>query len=138
MVADMLFHSVYETATKINNTVHIPQKTNIDYSDIFVAEKIEDFMNMNYTEKIHLSDLANHLNLGNRQTERVIAKHFGVTFSPLLNRKRLSTAKFLLKTSDLSIDEVSVISGFEDKNYFYRKFSSAFGITPGKYRKLHK
>ena len=137
MAADLLFHAIYETACSLYDGEISATDQNVDYYDIILAGKIEDFLNMNYTEKIHLTDLAEYLNLGKRQTERVTDKYFGTTFSPLLKKKRLSTAKFLLKTTDLSIDEISVISGFEDKNYFYRKFSAAFGTTPGKYRKNH-
>ena len=57
-----------------------------------------------------------------------------MTFTELVNKKRLTAAKMLLKTTDKPIEEISYLCGFEDKNYFYRRFSAMFGTTPGKYR----
>jgi AraC-like DNA-binding protein len=53
----------------------------------------------------------------------------------LLCKKRLTTAKLLLKITDLPVEEIARSVGFPDQNYFYRKFSAVYGTTPGKYRK---
>lgn len=134
MVSDLFFHSLYEVSLKLSGTNELKKPSMATYLDVYISEKIEDFINTNYGNKIQLDDLATHLNLGKRQTQRVIEKHFGTTFSPLLSKKRLATAKFLLKTTDMSIDDIALECGYEDKNYFYRKFSAAFNTTPGKYR----
>lgn len=134
-VSDLIYIAIYEIALRISGKNCDKPKKETPYSDIIISEKIEDFFNENYNKKITLDDLAKHLNLGKRQTERVTLKLFNSTFSPLLNKKRLSTAKFLLKTTDMSVDKIASISGFEDKSYFYRKFSAAYNTTPVKYRK---
>ena len=129
--AYLIFIALYELADIICNDSICFEN---EYSDTAVSECIEDYLNLNYSKKITLDDISLHLNLGKRQVQRIVKKLFGMTFTELLNKKRLSTAKLLLKTSDLSVEKISVMCGFEDKNYFYRRFSASFGITPGKYR----
>ncbi|MBU5305822.1 AraC family transcriptional regulator [Eubacterium callanderi] len=45
-------------------------------------------------------------------------------------------ACYLLKSTNLSISEISVKTGFEDANYFSRQFKKHTGLTPKEYRKL--
>ncbi len=56
--------------------------------------------------------------------------------SPLhyLSRVRLKNAKRLLLNSDLSIGEIADGCGFRDSNYFSKKFTAEFKLSPRKYR----
>ena len=64
-------------------------------------------------------------------------RHMGETFSHFLNRKRMDHAKELLADFRLSIAEVSCQAGYEDANYFSRRFQRATGQTPSTWRKNH-
>lgn len=134
MTTDLLFLSLYEIADALaqSSAPSLPPDKNA--SDAALAEQIEIFVNQNYARPVHLEELATALHLGVRQTQRVTARLFGMTFSTLLGKRRLSAARLLLRTTALPIEEVALRCGFEDKNYFYRKFSAAFSLTPGQYR----
>ena len=134
---DLLFLSLYETALNLIDDIEaidIPNKR----SDILMVDIIEEYLNAHYSEKILLEELSEYLNFSRRQTERIIARLFGMTFCELVNQKRLLVSKLLLKTTDLSIEQIAHNVGFEDHHYFYRKFTSAFSTTPGIYRRQHK
>ncbi|MBD5472564.1 MAG: AraC family transcriptional regulator [Lachnospiraceae bacterium] len=45
-------------------------------------------------------------------------------------------AKHLLKTTDLSIEDISHQTGFSDSVYFIRVFKKIEGITPSRFRKM--
>lgn len=138
MVSELLILSIYELSDKRLDELKKEYNENFlknSDSDILVSEKIEDFLNRNYTQNVHLDDLAAYLNLGRRQTQRMCMKYFGENFSGLLNRKRLVMSKYLLKNTDYSVEEISRKAGFENINYFYRKFSVSHSVTPGEYRK---
>lgn len=49
---------------------------------------------------------------------------------------RINCAKFLLKTTNLSIKEVAFHSGFNDVSGFCTTFKKREHITPGEYRSL--
>ena len=46
---------------------------------------------------------------------------------------RINKAKELLKTTSLSLAEISEAVGFNDYFYFIKKFKKEVGVTPGKY-----
>lgn len=137
MTADLLFLALHEIAVALSQLPAPPIAAPRSTSDAQLAEQIEIFINQHYHQRVYLEDLAAQLHLGVRQTQRVTARLFSLSFSALLSKRRLTAAKLLLKTTTLSIEEVALRCGFEDKNYFYRKFTAAFSITPGKYRAAH-
>ena len=63
-----------------------------------------------------------------------IKNRTGKTYTEHLQEKRLSQSAFLLRNTDLSVEEISIAVGYENKSYFHRIFTSKFGTTPKKYR----
>jgi AraC family L-rhamnose operon transcriptional activator RhaR len=54
-----------------------------------------------------------------------------------LARHRAERAANLLLATDLSIGQVGARVGWNDPNYFARRFKSVFGVTPSAYRDQH-
>lgn len=65
---------------------------------------------------------------------REIKKVTGKTYTELLQEKRLSQAAFLLRTTKITIADISVAVGYENVSYFHRLFTKRFGVTPRRYR----
>ncbi len=63
-----------------------------------------------------------------------IKNRTGRTYTEHVQEKRLSQAAFLLKNTNLSVEEISGAVGYENKSYFHRIFSAKFGASPKKYR----
>jgi AraC-like DNA-binding protein len=59
---------------------------------------------------------------------------FGATPTDDLIRTRVERASWLLKTSELSLEDIAAECGFTDVYYFIRQFRKRIGITPGRYR----
>lgn len=135
MTAELLYLALYEAASLAVQAEISEDLPSNCASDVLLSERIEEYLNQNYTRELRLGELAAHLNLSSRQTERIILRLFSTPFTALVNKKRLTTAKLLLKITDLPVEEIARMSGFPDQNYFYRKFSAAYETTPGKYRK---
>jgi len=49
--------------------------------------------------------------------------------------KRLAAAEDLLRNSDMTIDEIAYQCGFYDSNHFNKHFKTAYGTSPGKFRR---
>lgn len=128
LALDLLSYSIqrkdYETVPNTNT-----------FTDSLIADYIEDYLNLRYQGTPKLAELANALKLSVRQTQRVILRLFGTSFSGLVAAKRLTVARFLLKNTSLSVEQIAYQVGFCDKPYFYRKFSAYYGTTPLRYRK---
>ena len=51
-----------------------------------------------------------------------------------ITRQRLETAKLLLQTSALSVQEISRLVGYESASHFSRRFHDYEGLSPLKFR----
>ncbi|MBD7914432.1 helix-turn-helix transcriptional regulator [Clostridium sp. Sa3CUN1] len=60
------------------------------------------------------------------------------SFSNKLREIKLEKSKWLLITTDLSVQNISEIIGFKEKSYFFRIFKKRYGMTPLKYRKFSR
>ena len=63
-----------------------------------------------------------------------IKNRTGKTYTEHLQEKRLSQAAYLLKNTSLSVEEIALAVGYENKSYFHRIFSAKYGTSPKKYR----
>ena len=82
-----------------------------------------------------LPELAKRVNLGIRQTQRLLNKHYNLTFSQKKDEARMSAALLLLKGTNKSVGEISEELGFSSPEHFTNSFKKYFGKTPGAYRK---
>lgn len=85
-----------------------------------------------------LSDLAARVNLGKRQTERLLQKHYNLTFSRKKTEARMSAAALSLENTQKSIGEISEELGFSSPEHFANAFKKYYSVTPAAYRKNHK
>ena len=84
-----------------------------------------------------LADLANLLNLSERQTQRLLQQNFGKTFSQKLTDARMAAASQLLEGTDLSVTEIAERSGYSSIEHFSAAFHRRMGCSPREYRKRH-
>jgi AraC-like DNA-binding protein len=61
----------------------------------------------------------------------------GMTCTDYISLERIRAAKRLLSRRDLLIKQVAYQVGFENPNYFSRRFKDMEGRTPSSYRRLN-
>ncbi len=66
---------------------------------------------------------------------RSLKKYMNTSLSEFVFSIRLEYASNLLVNSNLSVADICDDCGFDNLSYFYRKFSSRYGISPLTYRK---
>lgn len=57
--------------------------------------------------------------------------------SEYITKRKISKAKELLKTKNLSVIQVSLAVGYDDVSYFIRIFKKQTGMTPKKYQSIN-
>ncbi len=82
-----------------------------------------------------LEVLAKQMNCSVKHVSRQFARRFGEP--PLRFKKQIlmHRAQILLRTTDISLSEISERLGINDAHYFNRLFRHEFGIAPARYRK---
>ena len=83
---------------------------------------------------INMTSLADHLQLSLRTLNRRFTAAVGVGPKAYLQRLRMTTAKDLLRTSNLSVSEIAWQIGLQDVSYFSAHFKTQNGMSPLKYR----
>ena len=115
----------------LNHTDKLYYESREDAAIMDIFRYIED----NYKDG-SLTDAANHLHYDFYWLSHEIKNRTGKTYTEHLQEKRLSQAAFLLKTTSLSVEEIALAVGYENKSYFHRIFTSKFKTSPKKYREI--
>lgn len=90
-----------------------------------------------YYKKLHLTDMANMCNICSSYFSKLFRKQLTDNFSNYVNKIRVEKATEMLKTTNSSIINISLSTGFEDCGYFIKVFKKIEGITPTSYRMRH-
>lgn len=98
------------------------------------AEEIRKYVDQHYTDKILVSDIADHFHMDLNYLGRLFKKKNGKSLKDYLTAKRLEKARYLLDNTDLKIYEIAEASGYSDYFYFTRVFRKVTGITPTEWR----
>jgi AraC-like DNA-binding protein len=85
-----------------------------------------------------LYGLAERLGLSSRQTARLVRGETGRSFRELKAAARIERARKLLASSDLSILEVALRSGWNSASQFHDAFRRSVGLTPSRFRMAHR
>lgn len=93
------------------------------------------FIQKHYAEKITLGMLAEEFHLSEKYISWYFKEHFSISFMQYVSHLRMTRAKDLLTTTELSVTEVALSCGYPSVNLFIRSFKEAYQVTPLQYRK---
>lgn len=93
------------------------------------------YIQQNYQNKISLEDIASSASVSKRECLRCFQISIHKTPFAYLMDYRIEMAEKLLKTTDLSVIDIALQTGFSNGAYFGMIFKKNCGITPGEYRK---
>lgn len=99
-----------------------------------IAE-IARIVRAHYTENFSLSMLAEKLHLSAPYLSKFFDQQFGMTFLAYLTQIRLDHAVNLLGTTEKTIDEIALDSGFANSHAFVQAFKKQYEILPSVYRR---
>jgi YesN/AraC family two-component response regulator len=94
------------------------------------------FINDNYRTDIRLDAAAREAGMSPAHFSRIFKKVMGLSYQDYLNSRRITKAKYLLRTSAQSVTEIAVSLGFADPTGFGRIFKKLTGHTPSAFRSL--
>ena len=106
------------------------------YSQRIVGlNKAVKYMHDNYQSNITLEELSKISNFNKYYFCNIFKSFTGESFKEYQNRIRVQKATELLRATDLPVTEIAFLCGFNDSNYFARKFKQLTGKTPREMRK---
>jgi YesN/AraC family two-component response regulator len=91
------------------------------------------YLNAHYTENITSDQISERFEMNFDYLNRVFSSVTGSTIFYYINMLRISNAKQLITTTNLTFAEVAYLVGVEDRYYFTRLFKRYVGMTPTDY-----
>jgi len=99
---------------------------------------VKDYVDCHYPNVIRMEELCELTGLTPQHLCRITRRCTGMSPTEYIIKKRIDTAKELLKSTDHTISDIAKGCGFENNNYFWKTFKAAESLTPGEYRKRYK
>ncbi|WP_308992488.1 helix-turn-helix domain-containing protein [Mariniflexile litorale] len=97
-------------------------------------QKVQDYIEKNYEDKITVEDLSNLIHVGRRTFERRFKQATNNTTIEYIQRVRIEAAKKFFESSRKNISEVMFEVGYTDTKAFRDVFKKITGLTPIEYR----
>ena len=93
------------------------------------------YINENFKDQdLSLEKMASEFNMSYYHLSRLFNEYMQMNFAAYLTGVRLECSKVLLCTTNLTVEQVAMRSGFQQSGSFIRAFKKYCGVTPGKYR----
>ena len=105
-----------------------------------IAENLEILLlreenNPIFRPKANISDIANALKVSKENFSNYLYKNLGMSFSAWVSEKKLLKCARLLRTTDMTITEVALASGYKDIQSMSKAFKLRFDESPRDFRK---
>lgn len=140
------FHSYLDFLSILNDLANVHDRRILSSStfhhdhmssDSRRIEKVFDYINRNYQNKVTLSDVARIANMTDVAFSRYIKFHTGVNFIDSLNSVRLGHVCRLLIDTMMPVSEIAYACGFNNMANFNRIFRKKKGLTPKEFREVY-
>lgn len=95
-----------------------------------LLNRITKYIHDNYTNNLKLSSIAKEFHINQHYFCHIFKEFTGQTLKDYLNHIRIDKARQLLSATNIPISEIAFLCGFNDSNYFSRKFKEITGCTP--------
>ena len=95
--------------------------------------EIMNYVQANYID-ITLDDLAEKFFLSKPYLSKYIKEKSGMTFGDLMKKIRMKKAKALLKSSNMTVENIAMSVGYQNVEHFNRLFKKAYDMTPMQFR----
>lgn len=96
------------------------------------------YIQLHYQEALRLEDVSSAVGFNATYFSTLFKKETGQNFTDYLTELRITKAKELLSSDNVSVQDVAEMVGYSDLKYFSRLFKKTTGVSPSDYKKLYK
>ncbi len=132
MDEDIVKATIHALVVAVNKTPKIMGEGNAKDDRLM---SMLNYIQSNY-KNISLAALAKAFNLSEPYISKYIRDKSGKTFGEHVTETRLKKAKRLLKSGNMTVENIAYSVGYQNVEHFNRQFKRAFDMTPVQYRNM--
>jgi AraC-like DNA-binding protein len=102
------------------------------------ARRVCDYIDSHITEGVLVADLCALVQRSEAHFSRSFKRTFGVSPHSYVVRRRVELAAQYMLTTDVSLSDIALRSGFTDQAHLCKHFRQAAGQTPAVWRRAHR
>ena len=91
-----------------------------------------------FIKEQHIGFYTSAFNVSEKQLNDICNRRFNCGLKKILQDRLMQEARKLLLSSELSVAEIGYKLNFEDNSYFNKVFKNKTGLTPKRFREMHK
>lgn len=136
-------HRQWYTSTKVQGIQAQYSDTAYDnLESIFPStphlKEVFDFIEANYHKSITLHDVSQAVGYSRAYLTNLVANQTGQTVNRWIVQRRMAQARFLLRNTNSSVEQIATLVGYQTLCNFFRQFRQLHGKTPQAWRKEHQ
>lgn len=95
--------------------------------------EIMNYIQANYLD-VTLDSLSEKFYLSKPYLSKYIKEKSGITFGEMVKKVRMKKARALLKSSNMTVENIALTVGYQNVEHFNRLFKKSYNMTPVQYR----
>ena len=103
-----------------------------------LSHKIAEYIRININENISVSTVAEHFGYHPDYMGKIFKNSFNTGIKNYISKQKISAAKNMLISTDLSIKQVANALGYSEENLFLKFFKYHEEISPAEFRNLYR
>ena len=112
------------------------ESVEIETKESISIDEITRYVEENCTEKISLTELAQKSFYNPSYFSRVFKKKNGISLIEFIHKHRINKACELLKNQNLTVEEIALEVGYQDRCGFYTQFKKYVGCLPTEFKEM--
>lgn len=97
-----------------------------------LSDKIVRYMG-EHSDVVTLKDISKHFSYHPNYISTLLHREIGKSFFEILLEQRMERAVFLLKGTNLSVEEIAAMLGYSNSSNFYKAFREFYQCSPRDY-----
>ena len=99
---------------------------------------VMEYINANIDRMMTVLEIAAHFCYNKDYLVRIFHARYGITVKKYINDRKITMAKRLLVTTDVSVQKIGQSIGFDETELFEKYFKYHEKVTPQRFRKMHR
>jgi AraC-like DNA-binding protein len=129
-----IVHSLLMLVESFHSGLAYRARTNAISSRERIVMEFRKLVAGRYAEQKEVSFYASALHITPKYLTEVLQQELGKTAKRFIDEFVMMDAKYLLRQTSLSIQEICYLLGYEDASSFTKMFKKLIGVTPSAYR----